>query len=576
MSVSSVLEHKPSAKYSDHALISSDRSILSSRSVEIIPRESSTFGYQNASGDVSSDTLNDKMTFAISDPRHYLDLENSYIQCVFKARATTNDPFPLEAFLDHGGIHSCIRTVILRHGSAEIHRIDDYSKLYNAIKFASRSPDYVDKMLGSSGDSWRDQYEFDDGDYVPWRIGQTTASLAYDVTGGAAEKLLTLGANGDAYNELAPGDLLLCSFGDVGADIDPYTRMCVVTSIVSATTITVDGLGDTDIAAGAAGAFKEVRLLKRGGLAARRRVVQSSTVANLDEHRLVFQIPLGMFGLDRYFPLPFLNQPLELTLEFQHPALCIVAPRKDGGVDGPDQSSATTNLLGYAITRPRFVARMIEPSGDVFDAHKRMWMEDGLVYRMNGIRAFTNQLAAQGTEYNITFQSNIKSVIAALCVSVVQSTQSAAGNSAATQQAYAQSAFLKDNLQSFRFRCGGLSFPDYGECNVNDPSAGQAWNQLQMVVGNLMDNQGGCIPAWKWADVRSDKFVIGMRFQKELGVYNTGVDASSNYLELELVYPAYAAGPPVVGVDANRSFVTWLMYDQVAILHKDSGLRLFY
>ena len=562
--VADLIEYVASPAYQDSMLLSSDRSILGVRSVEIIPRESSTFGYQNAPGDVITDTLNDKMTFHISDPRHYLDLKNSWFQCGFKCRAVdTGNVLRLDAFLDNGGIHALIKNIIIRVGSVELHRIEHYNKLYNIINLATYDMEHRNRFLGDCADSYNDQYCYSDGGDFRGQNIVFTNQAAYTTAG----RTLILGV-GSATTQLKTGDVLRVVTA-------AFTRDCIVTSITGDSTINVDGLGGVDIAAGA---ITQIILLKRSGIAARKRVVSSKTADLVEEHKLAFKIPFGFMDIDSYFPLPYLNQPLEVTFEFVEPALGIIVPQKDGIIGGAAITQAVeTNHLGYAITRPRFVARMVEPSADVFESHKQMWKEDGLVYKMMNYRTYESQIAASSTQVNLTYQTNIKSLQSAFVVLLDQGNQSASGNRALTQAAYSQSAFLKQNLKYFQFKSGGQSWPDYGVCNVDDISSGQAWKQLQLALGTLANKIGASsIDSWKWADVRSDKFIIASLFAKEHDVYNTGVDVSSNYLELELNFNALAAGPPVVGVNAALTAIAFLAFDECLVLSQKDGLRSYY
>ena len=574
MSISSMIDYVASPKYRDAQLVSTDRSILSSRSVEVIPRESSSFGAQVATNDVSSDTLNSKMTFNISDSRHYLDFENSYFKFDWKCRAVDTNDDLLNAYLDEGGIHSCIKTLILRHGSAELHRIDNYNKLYNIWRSTTQDKDVIEREHGSAGDSWYKQYCSKQGDFSPLQVSFTKANSWYDATGGAEEQLLTL-VDGDLWNQVEAGDVIMLKY-----DTNNLVKYGVITRIISSTTCTVDGLGGSDLGSGASTTIEEIRVMRKGGLAARRRIVESLAVASLNTHSLTFKIPIGIMGMREYFPLPFMNQSLELVLEFVEPALAIVVPKLSGAIRTASVSKgATTNKLGYEIKKARFVCRMVEPSAQVFEAHRRLWGDEGLVYKFDSFRCYENQLTSQGTQYNLSLQSNIKSLKSAYSVVAVQADQSASGNRAATQDASCQSTFLKDNMISYRYRIGGLAYPDYGPVSVNDVASGEAWAQLKLAVEVAMGSKmGNCIESYEWAKVRSKKFIMGMLFAKD-GSYNSGIDASSNYLELELVYNSYAAqaaGSDVVGVDQALTLYTFLQFDEVAVLSRDQGLRVYY
>jgi len=158
-SIQQLIEHIPSPQYLDDNLISTDRSILSRRQVEIIPREASTFGQQTANNVAYNGTLNSKVTFYVSDPRHYADLANTYFQCEFKCGASSSAGADIQAYLDKGGIHSLIRSLVIRSGSVEMLNLDGYNKLYAAGRLATKSPQEVDFSLGDSLDSYRNVWE---------------------------------------------------------------------------------------------------------------------------------------------------------------------------------------------------------------------------------------------------------------------------------------------------------------------------------------------------------------------------------------------------------------------------------
>ena len=338
-------------------------------------------------------------------------------------------------------------------------------------------------------------------------------------------------------------------------------------------------MGDADLAATD---MRQITLQQKGGLATRRRILQPAAVADLQTHKLTWQIPFGMFNLDEYFPLPFLNQNLEIILEFVEPALCMVVPELDAGVAGPVAQGATTNKLGYSITRARFNARMVDPSGQVTEKHRALWKADGLLYRYMDVRNYENQMAAQGTQFNFTFQTNIKSVQSVLSVTVNQATQNASGNNADTQDVDSQANFTKLNMDHYSYRIGGKRYPDYGDVDVDDVAAGEALKQYQLAIGRLSEPGGrakSSVESWEWADVRSQRFISAALFAKEHGVYNTGEDASNNYIELELQYNGFVAATgtsAVIGVDQAQTLQTYVLHDKVLKISEKDGIRTFF
>lgn len=560
-SIQNLIEYVASPKYSDQQLVSTDRSILSRRQVEIIPREASTFGQQSANNVAYNGTLSQRLTFHLSDPRHYIDFKNSYFHCDFKCNGSSAAGGDVGAFLDNGGIHSLIRSVIVRHGSAELLRIENYNKLYNAMTLPKLSPEQRDGMLGDALDSYQDQYEEKNypvglqmADAITGNV--PNAATVYDDAGGAHEKILTVNG-GDLLSEVSPGDILLIT---VAAD-SYYVK---VVTVHTDEIMTVDGLPAADIGAGLILTITRVKQAAFGQVkSGRRNAVQSgaNAAAITDTHKCAFQIPLGIFEQEHYFPLPFLNSSLEITLEMEYPHLGLVVPLGFGD---------TTNLLGYSITSPRLVAMMIEPSASVFEAHRRLWKDDGLVYRVDGVRSYEHQFNS-GTQFNVSFQTNIKSLKKALSVMVDQTAAMSTVDNAAGQELASQSAFNKKDMSSYRFKVGGLSFPDYGSVNVDNVGSAEAWRQLKLVLGDDEMRTGSSIPNWKWRETDSDKFIASMLFSKEGDVYNCGVDVSNNYLEMEVVL-----GTAIVSGTDDQTNITFLMYDQALVISEKNQVRLYY
>lgn len=544
-------EYLPSPNYSDNLLVSSDRSILSSKYVEVIPREASTFGYQSAPNVVSSQTLNNRTTYSISDPRHYIDWSETYFHQFFQTNCASAAGNALRAFLDNGGIHAFIKTVYIRHGSTELHRVENYNKLYNIKNLSLNGREYRNMMLADSADSYEDQ-DFDNpNDYAVNSITFVPAQAEYTVVGQVLT-LATAAAGGDAYEELIVGDLIR-----IETAVLNYTAR--VLTIDAANLLTVEGLPAVAISPGdILSIIKIGRGARNTEQATRRYVVDSAAASTVQpKHKVTFQLDLGLFKIEQYFPLPFLNQNLEINIEWVEPHLGFVVPFGAGN---------TTNLLGYAITKPRMVAKMVEPSADVFESHKALWREDGLVYRTENVRSYQNQLTT-GNQFNVSYQTNIKSLKSILSVLTDQSDANSSQNSAAAQQHYSQSTFNKKDMNSFRFRVGGMAFPDYGPVDVDSLGNAEAWRMLQAAL-RMPGHRESSIDPWQWRSATGNKFIMGMSFSKDMS-YNTGIDASSNYVEHEIVLGTTIDADP-------QTMHSFLEFDQVLIISEKHGARVFY
>lgn len=582
MNFQELIEYRASPAYADSALLSSDRSILSVKSVEIIPREQSSFGYQSANGVVSTQTLGNKTTFNLSDPRHYIDFKNTWFHCDMKIKGASAADADIGAFVETGGIHSMIKNLIVRHGSAEIHRIENYNKLYNIYNLFTNSREYRDRVLGDALDSYEDKYEEQEYDYFPVTFDSHTTTYT-----DATKTLANMA--GIATRELQVGDLLLINNaanavvgGNAVANIRSSRSVCNVVRVASITddntVVLEDSLlrrveGAADDASPVAGdigidSISSIVRVSRRKESIRRDVVSNvADPANIPTYKVAFQIPFGLFQQDEYFPLPFLNQNLEITIEWVEPHLALNVP---SSLNLVDDAAAAALKLGYEITNFRLVGRMIEPSADIFEAHRSMWSDSGLVYRMTSIRNFENQLTT-GTQFNITHQTNLKSVQNVLSVLTNQNSANSGSVSVAGVREKAQSTFNKKDMSYYKFRVGGLSFPDYGNVNVDNVNSSEAWKQLQLSLDNMYNKiMTPSVSNWEWRDVDSEKFVMGMLFAKEPNVYNTGLDMSLNFLEQEINLKT--------ALQANvdpQTLHTFINYDQVLNISK-SAIRLFY
>ncbi len=588
--VASLIEYTNSPLYKDHQLRSNDKSIRSRKQVELPPRDTGFVGYQNALNDVSATTLSDKLIFNISDPAAYLDGQNTWFEADFKCRAVDVNDVGINAVLENGGIASCFKTVRIFHGSNEIHKFEEYNKLYNAFNLSSNSKEYRDFELASSADSYEDYYSARDQELLKPAVTFTQATATYT----NATKSVNLGASGLALSELQVGDLLefVCMnkvtlSGAVTQAITESALYSVETVVSQArvASITTNAVfileqpilcnaGGAAAAAYivsdppsvvsqtgvdiAAGGIKSIRRLERVQNSTRYRAIQTSSVAGLVSFKCAFQLPLGLLGMDEFLPLPFLPNQITIEITCEHPSLVFVVP---------SAYAATTNKLGYMFTNPRLIVSLVTPSDTIFSLHDQMYKSTGLVYRMLNYRHQVSQMGLTN-QFNFTYQTNLKSVVGVISVVSDLANNSSSGNAAATQSEYSQSNFYKDAMSSFRFKCGGLSFPDYSAVDVDDVGSGKAWKQLQMLLMKAGPPLRGCvnmssIPSHKWQATDSKKFILGCLMAKDSS-YNTGVNLSGNSLEMAIVY--------TTSLTRARTLHSWLIHDQVMVISKDNGV----
>jgi len=584
-SIQSMIQQVPAPLYADDQLMSTDLSILSREQNELIPRESNTFGSQVNSA-IGSQALSNRTTFNISAPRHYLDLQSSYITAQLQVvSTTTGDVAHLDSFLDNGGIHSAIKSVVLRSGSAELLRLENYNKLYNISNFATMSKEQREFMSASCLDSFEDRYQEEKFDYRPITFVSSTATYTN------ATRTITVASS--IASELKVGDKLMIETGAVtaytvaaasanaiGAGLNHKATVQNVVRVVSiasnglsfvvdkvlkaqtggtvadAAYDATDGQGNLTSGDLAVGQIKSIVRVCRSANSMRGEAVNNTK-------RVAFRIPFNLFAVDAYLPLPFFSNVLELQIEWE--------PYHNFIVIGPSVTWASTDKYGYALTDVRFVAMMVEPSASVFNAHKALYKKSGLVYRMKGIRNYENQLTTTGgTQFNLTYQANLKSVSTALCVLTDQALDNATTDTDGTvQKQQCQSNFLKGDILSWRWRAGGLNFPQYSSVDCANYALAEDWQQLQLVKDAIAFRNGseGCISARDWHASDGSKYIIAMQFSKDK-TFNTGIDCSNNYLELELVYNS--------AFSTNRTLHSFLMYDMAMVLSEQERVRLYY
>jgi hypothetical protein len=533
--------------FTETIMFSSDLDIESKVQKEIIPREQSSFGQQTVAGLVSTDTLNSRLTFYISDPRHYLDLANSYFTCDFKAVCADNANLALKGALSIGGIHSVIKTLIIKIGGTQLMRLDDYNKWYNINNLATHSEDYTDFMLGCSGDSVDTFGQYVD---VHQRLTYTNLGSSYDDAGGAIDRLLTI-VGGTQY--LRVGDIL-----QIGAQTLATSQFCTVTSITGADTCSVSGLRAADLNAAALGTIIIVRSLKSP---TRRTIVNNGVAVGANVNAVVsqkiqWQLPVGALRFLKYFPLPYIQEvgPLEVEFEFCDAVQAIL-------IDAP---TAGDHRFGYQVSKPRFVASMLRPSDKVFKMHDMLYNSKGIWMPYLNYRHFRNRVDNASTDAVLTIQTNLSSVRHALTVMVDATRADSSGQT--TQDYESQASFLKDGLTSYRFSAGGEQFPDYGPVDTAGVFSGEAWAQL-MLSFNIKENtfQKCRIKPYQWQSNSSDKFILSTNFAKDESLWN-GLSLKNNFLELDVRKTAGA-------VDLNAH--TYLGYDSALLISRKDNVRVF-
>ncbi len=511
---------------------SNDLDVLRKVQREVIPRELSSFGSQTVGGVVSTDTLSNKLTFYVSDPRNYCDLVNSYFTADWKAVVATAAGNALPAYLDVGGIHSCIKTLTIKIGGTILMRLDDYNKWYNVNNLVTHSAEYADYMLANSLDS---QVDWETEQDVQIQVPSTAASLG---AAGFSNDGIISGLAGTDGRRAQIGDIIRLS-GAVGFQ---YGRV----KAVSDTTVSLSPTGLPALAAAvivaagpsvwipmAVNTITEISVIRRRYESTRSNCVNFGIVAPAAiapaavlSQKIQWRLPVGCLSFLKYFPLPYIQNvaPLEIEFEFVDPrlALCLRDP----------VSALADNKLGYSVTRPRFVIALVEPSEKVRDMHDKQYNANGIWFPYLNYRRFQNRLAALETDIVATIQTNVSSARHVFSVLAGQANDDAA--TVATQGVKSQSTFYRSLMNYFRFQSGSLQFPDYGNCQCGDAFASEAFAQL-MLAFNLKENtlQKMRIAPWEWQNTSSEKFIIATDLGKDNSMW-TGVSLKNNFLELAL------------------------------------------
>lgn len=188
---------------------------------------------------------------------------------------------------------------------------------------------------------------------------------------------------------------------------------------------------------------------------------------------------------------------------------------------------------------------------------------------MLNVRNFQNQLANGGDSFNLTYQTNLKSVQSILSVMTNELESNSGSVSRQAIKELSQSTFNKNQLSYYRFRIGGEQYPQYGNVDTSLANSSEAWKQLQLALGTLgVETMTPSISNYEWRSATSDKFVMSMLMAKEKDIYNTGADAVLNYIEHEIKLGA--------GVGSNQTLHTFINFDQVLVLSRQQGARLYY
>lgn len=523
-------------------LHSPDDHIQSRRQVKIVPREQNQFGQQTV--DSFGASLSDRTTLYISDSRGFLDSPNSYLTGEFEAHVRTaagTDGVDLDAFLDEGGVHSCIRSLTLKSGSAVIERIEDYAKLYNIVKFSTVGDSHIDSVEMMSLDGASDFKELvPAGNYA---VGQNESltNIPFDTT-------FALDADGECTVVDGGGTFLALTNLKIGDEVsfecvvagDHFTHRAFVTRVQTNLLFNVSPVPPVAVAAGA-GLIHRIDRLGKYEQRAMRSLAVNGFRRNDAANKLRFTIKpmLKFFQQHKYIPLFLLNSPLELQIEWMPARLCLV---------NRSTSVPATDVFAYRIQRLRYVASIVEVDDSTYNTYMDV-MENGVLqYPYQSWRRHNDQIAKSVVTSQLTFQANLISarmVCSVLCPATT--TETDVGDAGVVKS---QSRFEKSGITDYRFSSGSLKYPDYGVVECDDVLSAEAFAQMQLAFNHhsntLHDTRGGyqnwlegsynnpnATTVVNPTDYSSDKFIMCANLSAHSG-FMTGADIHQNPLQLDI------------------------------------------
>jgi hypothetical protein len=526
-------------EFEPYNISTNDFNLMSRSQVEIVPREQNSFGNQlNAP---FTDSLSDTMTFYVSDPRRYLDFDNSYFTADVELVAATSADATVLGAIDVGGIHNLFRDITIKIGGVVPLRIEQYPYVYNIEHLACDSENYTDMVLATSGDSVDEITYYDGGEFT----ALTGTAIAYD---NGAKSLTFTG--GQLTSEAKPGQLISITYNVTdGNAATAKTEFHKIASITSDTVLVLE----TTLSVGANKVDANITkpaLLLSGQPATRSRIVSLTAGTKL---RLRWKIRSDFFDQVKYFPLPYLTKYAPLQFEFKmNDAIKALSIRA---------TPATNHKIGFKITRPRYVANMVEPSDSVRLVHDELFQGKGIWIPYVNIRHYQNQLVASDSTATFTFQTNISSARAVCSVMVDQARSD--GTGVTVQNYNSMSNFLKSSLTDYRFQSGSLRFPDYGPVYCDDLACGEAYAQLMSVFKNKMNN-GNLISPNEWFNDTGDKFIMSTVLAKDSSFW-TGIPLKSSFLEMTI-----NKSPINLAMNVH----SFIYYDSALVISNE-GLRVY-
>jgi len=542
-------------------ITTADKFVLNAKHVEIPARINGDFTYSG----------NSRVEFDVNSPSDFINFLESYIRLDLTTDLSLEGANCSTRYLSEGGMHSLFREVrVETQGGVLIDRVQRYNKWYAMMSGIMHSKDFVDTHLQSAGDSVDIETY---GNTSLWKEVSGTA-FSFDFAGGAAAQLIT-GTGSDFLNDVHVGDMAIF----VDKNLISYTT--IVTSVLSATTITVDGLAGADVAN-----LEDMYIVRKdtGVDPARKRI------ANTDNSSLTGQLLLPFLQMDSYFPLFLVRSGIRIILELERPEFVLCAPQA--------VVSAGYTAAAYTVSNPYYVAKFIKPSEALAQQYIQMFKQSGISYHMISYDHQMNVISSGQTGIqNLRIQGrgrsarHVLSFIQDLRAETVTAATANAGQSTFTADCIAQR--IKANLSEWHVEVGSERYPHASPVDTTSSDNSELLSILEKCMGvyglSLTSHR------WKpeeWVEVAvgykefeqgtyggradSQRLVLAADFSRDPSPWS-GMDVTLHSINLLPNFDATYALTDLDGSNSTNSalyFHTFIGKDSVVMLSEQNGLTL--
>lgn len=491
---------------------------------------------------------NDRLVFTLNSNNEMLVGQDSWVEFdlyVEAAGGSLNATQLLERCLDVGGAHCLFKRVqISLSNGTVIEDIQGYNKLYSIVRLNTMSENHVKYVESMSGDGMvGDRFEPSPYDSTVWR-NVTFTTAAYDHTGGAAERLLTL-TGGSALTELTAGDIIRIS-------TDADSSVVEIASITDNNLIILNGRG-TDLAS-----INDIKVARSGSLQCPRVRAASGTDAG-SAIKLKMKPFSNFIQNSKWVPLAFLKN-LQITLELERPELALKFFRAPG--------SLTT--FRYTIKNPRFAADLVTPSEAVLQEMLQVYnSEDGIYFPFISFQGSLRTMTASAAG-TVTIPSSVRSAKGIILAQYPSACENASDADSLVTDSI--STTVRNLLTQARVVIGSENYPYGRYIDTDDVFCGEAFAHLQKcldVHGNvskdtsIIPNDYYAVNSFLGLTNESKRFVLGVPFSRDMTSSGCGVDLITNDLQFEFVKSA-------AGVETTLR--SWIIFDSALKISRSNTI----